>query len=173
MQRDSRNVCATAVLWAACLSSSAAASSCNDASRPLDFWVGHWDVFVDGKLDGRNYIERTLDGCALLEHWDDASGMKGMSLFYLEPHTQQWKQVWVTDHARDPGGLKEKTLIFAAPGQARFQGIVWPKPDRMVIDRTTLRKLGDDEVSQLIEFSSDGGTSWTKAYDAVYRRAPQ
>jgi hypothetical protein len=41
----------------------------------------------------------------------------------------------------------------------------------MLLDRTTLRRLDDGSVSQVIEHSSDGGTTWIKAYDAVYRRA--
>ncbi|HSE11556.1 MAG TPA: hypothetical protein VLB69_02880 [Rudaea sp.] len=139
-------------------------------AQPLAFWFGHWDVFADGKLDGHNFVESALDGCAVLEHWDDASGFKGMSLFYFEPHTRQWKQVWVTDHALAPGGLKEKTLIFSGAGITRFQGTVWATPERMILDRTTLRRLDDGSVNQLIEYSKDGGTTWTKAYDALYRR---
>lgn len=160
-----------AVLPATTSVSAAAEPVCAD-SQPLAFWIGHWDVFADGKLDGHNYIERALDGCAIIEHWDDASKMQGMSLFYFEPHAGLWKQVWVTDHAIAPGGLKEKTMIFAEPGQVRFQGTIWVKPDKMVLDRTTLRKLEGDQVSQIIEYSTDGGTTWKKSYDAIYRRAP-
>ena len=97
-----------------------ASTGCNDSPHPLAFWLGHWDVYAEGKLDGHSYIESALDGCAVIEHWDDVSKMHGMSLFYFEPHTAQWKQVWVTDHATVPGGLKEKTMIFAESGQVRF-----------------------------------------------------
>jgi hypothetical protein len=148
-----------------------AVPSCEKSPQPLAFWLGHWDVLVDGKLGGRNYVERALDGCAVIEHWDDVSGSKGLSLFYFEPRTAQWKQVWVTDHALAPGGLKEKAMIFAAPDRVRFQGTIWVKPDRIVLDRTTLRKLNEDEVSQIIEHSVDGGSSWTTSFDAIYRRA--
>jgi hypothetical protein len=145
-------------------------ATCATSPQPLSFWLGHWKVFVDGKLDGRNFVERVLDGCAVIEHWDDSSGMKGLSLFYFEPHAAQWKQIWVTDEALQPGGQKEKTMIFAATGLVRFQGVVWATPNRTVLDRTTLRKISDSEVSQLIEHSSDGGSTWTKSYDAIYRR---
>ena len=78
------------------------------SSQPLAFWFGHWDVYADEKLDGRNVVESVFGGCGVIEHWDDASGFKGMSVFYFEPHVRQWKQVWITDHAYAPGGLKAR-----------------------------------------------------------------
>ena len=146
------------------------AATCDAANQPLAFWIGDWDVYADGKLDGRSSIENTLGGCAVLERWDDASGFKGMSLFYFEPHTHQWKQVWVTDHALAPGGTKEKVMLYASDDLVRFQGSVWAAHERMLLDRTTLKKLADNRVSQVIEISKDGGATWTKSYDALYRR---
>ena len=35
----------------------------------------------------------------MLEEWRDAMGGEGRSLFYMEPGTHRWKQVWVTDDA--------------------------------------------------------------------------
>jgi hypothetical protein len=141
------------------------------AEQPLAFWFGRWEVYSAGKLDGHSSIESTLQGCAVVEHWDDVSGFKGMSLFYFEPHVRQWKQVWVTDHAFSPGGLKEKALVYSTADLVRFQGTVWVASDRMVIDRTTLRKLDGGTLSQVIEYSKDGGATWIKTYDAVYRPA--
>jgi hypothetical protein len=46
-----------------------------DAYAKLDFWVGHWEVFdPKGEKQGDNRIEKTLSGCATLEHWRDAGG---------------------------------------------------------------------------------------------------
>jgi len=140
------------------------------ATQPLAWWFGHWDVYAGGKLDGHNFIESTLQGCAVLEHWDDVSGFKGESLFYFEPHAHLWKQIWITDHAQSAGGLKEKSLVYADADSVRFQGTVWVTPERMVLDRTTLHRVGVDQVSQVIEYSKDGGSTWTKSYDAIYKR---
>ncbi len=150
-----------------------APGSCRAMKQPLAFWFGRWNVYADGKLDGRSFIESTLDRCAVIEHWDDASGFKGMSLFYFEPHAQQWKQVWLTDHALGAGGTKEKSMLSPTDDAVRFQGSVWVAPDRVILDRTTLKKLPDGGVSQIIEISRDGGTTWQKNYDAVYRRAAE
>jgi hypothetical protein len=64
-----------------------------------------------------------LQGCAVIEEWQDARGMRGQSLFYVEPTLRQWKQVWVTEAAQRVGGVKEKQLIASSPGGGvRFQG---------------------------------------------------
>jgi hypothetical protein len=147
-----------------------APSACPSAAdQPLAFWLGHWEAFVDGKSDGHSFVERVLGGCAFLEHWHDASGFEGMSLFYFESHLQQWKQVWVTDHALRPGGMKEKVMIHSSSELVQFQGTVWVTPKRSVLDRTTLHKLEDGDVNQVIEYSKDGGKTWTRTYDATYR----
>jgi hypothetical protein len=137
----------------------------------LDFWLGQWDVFVGDQLVGTNRITRVLHGCAVLEEWRDTEGGEGRSLFYIEPGTGRWKQVWVTDDARMVGGTKEKHLIARlADGGVRFQGEL-PLPDgRLLLDRTTLTPIRPGEVRQLIETSRDGGTTWRAAFDARYRK---
>jgi hypothetical protein len=137
----------------------------------LDFWLGQWDVYVGDQLVGSNRITRILHGCAVLEEWRDTEGGEGRSLFYVEPGTTRWKQVWVTDDARMVGGTKEKHLIARLPdGGVRFQGEL-PLPDgRLVLDRTTLTPIRPGEVRQLIETSRDGGTTWRAGFDARYRK---
>jgi hypothetical protein len=139
----------------------------------LDFWVGRWRVYVGDTLVGTNHIAKVLQDCALVEEWQDARGARGQSLFYVEPTLRQWKQVWVTEAARRVGGVKEKHLIASLPGGGvRFQGELRQPSGHIVLDRTTLVPLADGEVRQLIEVSSDGGSSWRPAFDARYRRAP-
>ena len=69
-----------------------------------DFWLGSWDVSAGATLDGHDRVTRILGGCAVTEEWNDATGGKGLSLFYVQPGTRQWRQVWVTDHATFTGG---------------------------------------------------------------------
>ena len=139
----------------------------------LDFWVGTWRVYVEETLVGTNRISKVLQGCAIVEEWQDARGTRGQSLFYVEPALRQWKQVWVTEAAQRVGGVKEKHLIAYLPGAGvRFQGELRQPDGRVVLDRTTLSPLPGGEVRQLIEVSSDGGTSWRPTFDARYRRTP-
>jgi hypothetical protein len=138
----------------------------------LDFWIGNWRVYVGDTLVGTNRISKVLKGCAVTEEWQDATGSRGQSLFYVEPALHQWKQVWVTEAAERLGGLKEKHLIARLPGGAvRFQGELRAADGRTILDRTTLSPLAAGEVRQLIEISRDGGSTWQATFDARYRRS--
>lgn len=144
----------------------------HEGFQRLDFWLGEWVVYVGERRVGTNRIEKILAGCAIMEHWTDAGGGEGKSLFFYNPTTDHWKQVWVTQDATRPGGLKEKELIERfESGAVRFQGEIPLPGDRSYLDRTTLTPLPDGSVTQVIEVSRDGGQSWDVSFDARYVRA--
>jgi hypothetical protein len=150
------------------------ASGCGHAERlrALDFWLGRWTVTSEGETAGTNIIEPVLNGCAVTERWTGANGHAGFSLFYFDRHADAWKQVWVTDDSLRVGGTKEKIEQHAltSPSRIRFQG-QYPgrQPGATVSDRTTLTRLPDGSVRQLIEVSTDGGKSWKTTFDGLYR----
>lgn len=141
-----------------------------ETARALDFWVGTWEVTVDGQTIGHNRIERTLDGCAIFEHWEDARGGMGKSLFYFDARADTWNQVWVTPNTARPGGLKEKALVERmADGTLRFQAeLARPDGNGTYLDRTTLIPMDWNLVKQIIEISTDGGETWQTGFEADY-----
>lgn len=147
--------------------------ACNDSDlyHQLDFWVGEWNVYVGDNLVGRNLIEKTLDGCAIFEHWSAIGGGDGKSLFFVD-YEGHWAQIWVSQWAMTPGGVKEKVMVNDPPeGSVRFQGVIRHPDAGAWLDRTTLTPLEDGAVRQLIEISEDNGESWNPTFDAIYRRA--
>lgn len=145
------------------------ACSENDTYKQLDFWIGEWRVYVSDNLVGNNRIEKTLDGCAVLEHWTASDGSEGKSLFFVD-YDGHWVQVWVSDQAMAPGGVKEKLMVDDPPeGSVRFQGVIRHPDADSWLDRTTLTPLENGQVRQLIEVSEDGGKSWNPTFDAIYR----
>ena len=145
----------------------AACGESADYSR-LDFWVGEWDVYSQGRKVGTNRISKVLSGCAVTEDWTDIDGGRGKSLFYFSPREATWKQVWITDRATRRGGTKEKTLTATLPGGAlRFEGEL-PLRSARVRDRTSLWPLENGHVRQLIEYSEDDGASWQVSFDGLY-----
>lgn len=151
-------------------SSQPATSSCatDSAFHVLDFWLGDWTV-VDsaGKQLGTNRIERVLGGCAITESWKEDDS-EGRSLFYYVPSERMWKQVWVTPQALSLGGVKEKHLVAQSTGTVRFQGELIGPRGLVLLDRTTLSRLPDGRVRQVIEISRDGGTTWRLNFDGFY-----
>lgn len=131
----------------------------------LEFWVGSWNVYVEGKLVGKDVVTKSQKGFAITEDWTDASGETGKSLFYYMPVSKRWKQVWVTE-----AGVYKEKLSEPCDGGIRFSGQVFLPDGRKVRDRTTLTRLQKDEVHQVIEFTRDG-KAWQVSFDAVYRRA--
>lgn len=163
----------TALLIAGpCVAKASEAGTCTSepALARLDFWLGEWDVCSFGHRVGRNRVTKILGGCAVTEEWADRDGSSGISLFYYIPLEKTWKQVWVTEHALYPGGLKEKRLVAIFPDRGvRFQGELSLPDGRRILDRTTLRPGANETVHQKIEISSDGGESWSPTFDAEYR----
>jgi hypothetical protein len=146
--------------------------SCDDPPyRLLDFWVGEWRVVDEaGVHQGDNRIEKILNGCAILEHWTGNGGSEGKSLFYLDRAAGHWKQVWVTDNATRPGGLKEKHLIEKLEqGAVRFQGVIQRPDGSSYLDRTTLSPQPDGSVRQHIQTSADDGVTWRAGWVGIYR----
>jgi hypothetical protein len=138
------------------------------AYEVLNFWLGEWTVATPaGAPQGRNRVEKILQGCAILEHWRDGDGREGKSLFYVDRGTRRWKQVWVTD----AGLMKEKEQLadYEGPG-VRFQGRIRRLDGVVVLDRTTLSAMPDGRIRQRIEQSSDEGRTWG-AWEGIYERA--
>ena len=134
----------------------------------LDFWVGDWDVYPNGKDQpvARSRIEKLYNGCAIRENWMPKSGNNGGSLTGYDPVTKRWHQTW----------------IGAAPGPVYFEG--GPAGRKMVLTgwwagagpngedgltRMTYSRLEDGAVRQHGEFSADHGLTWGPSFDFIYR----
>ncbi len=136
----------------------------------LDFWIGKWDVYsINGVKAGTNTIAKELNGCAVTELWTSAFGSKGKSLFYVDNTSKKWKQVWVTENAKLPWGQKEKALIRLVQDSILiFQGTYYLNEVKNW-DRTTLSRVDENEVMQIIESSSDS-ISWNQTFKGIYKR---
>ena len=134
----------------------------------LDFWVGEWDVYPNGRdnLVARSRIEKLYNGCAIRENWMPLRGAGGGSLSGFDPATQRWHQTW----------------IGSAPGVVQFEG--GPVGGKMVLTgwwpgsgpngedgltRMTYSRVETGAVRQFGEFSADHGLTWRPSFDFIYR----
>jgi hypothetical protein len=131
--------------------------------RAFDFWLGAWRVELpEGKPAGHNTISSILGGCALLEQWEGASGLRGTSLNAWDAAAKRWRQTWM-DAAGSvlllEGGLEAGAMVLRGvtrDGAADVQ------------ERITWSRLAGGRVKQHWEQSRDGGKTWTDAFVGIY-----
>jgi hypothetical protein len=131
--------------------------------RAFDFWLGAWRVETpEGKHAGQNTITAILGGCALLEQWEGASGLRGTSLNAWDAGTQRWRQTWM-DAAGSvlllEGGVEGGAMVLRGvtrDGAAEVQ------------ERITWSRLEGGRVKQHWQQSRDGGKTWTDAFVGIY-----
>jgi len=140
----------------------------------FDFWLGEWDVFNPaGQKIGTNSITSTDGGCVLLESWKSARGGTGHSFNFYEPTTKRWHQFWVAS------GGNGSPLSVAADGTpmpmsgALVNGamVLQSAPATKLMNRWTWSKVEGGKVRQHAEQSTDGGATWTTAFDGLYVKA--
>lgn len=135
--------------------------------QDFDFWIGEWDVHVQGgQLAGRNSIRPAERGCVLIEEWSSATGGTGRSINYYDAAAGEWVQVWndasgsqidIRGGLTDEGMLLEGEIHYVGNGTtAPFRGLWTPLPD--------------GRVRQFFEQSNDGGESWTPWFEGFYSR---
>jgi hypothetical protein len=138
---------------------------CTDPEyRQFDFWVGKWDVTVQGRPVGTNEVTLEEGGCLIHEHWTGARGGTGQSFNYLDRAGGQWHQQWVDNSGHSltlAGGYGDR--------QMRFTGVTAGADGAPVQQRLTFFANADGTVRQLWESSTDG-KQWKVVFDGLYRR---
>jgi len=167
MRALSRPLLSIALVLSTSVPTAGEARPCDDARhRQFDFWIGDWEVRTpDGALAGTNRIVRIQGGCGLQENWEGTSGMTGTSLNAYDPARDLWHQTWVDSHGSLlllEGSFKDGRMILR--GGAR------PAREGTMADRITWEATGGGIVRQLWEQSTDGGRTWTVAFDGRYAR---
>jgi hypothetical protein len=148
---------------------SAASPACTGAEhRQFDFWIGDWDVTLpNGNKAGTNRIQSINAGCGLREEWTGARGSTGTSLNAFDASSGRWHQTWIGSDATLlllDGELRDGTMelsgtTIGADGAKTLHRIRW-----------TPMGGSPPTVRQLWESSTDGGKTWTVAFDGIYRR---
>jgi tetratricopeptide (TPR) repeat protein len=126
--------------------------------RQFDFWVGSWDVYApNGQMVGRNVIEPILDGCGLQESWTSATGSRGHSYNFYDSARGMWHQTWIDDSGNPlylDGAIEDGRMVLGDG-----------------TNRITWTPLPTGYVRQHWEVTTDGGVTWTTAFDGEYRQA--
>lgn len=134
--------------------------------RQFDFWLGEWDVYnPTGVKVGDSRIERIIGSCVLLENYTGRKGYEGKSFNVYDASARRWKQFWVDNAGavlEFSGVFRGDTLFYEASTQD-FSGAT-------TLHRLTFYSASRDSVRQIWEQSTNGGTSWSIAFDGRYVR---
>jgi hypothetical protein len=136
--------------------------------RQFDFWVGEWTVTLpNGRSAGTNHIQSINAGCGLREEWTGAGGSTGTSLNAFDPVSGRWHQTWIGSDGTVlllDGGLRD--------GAMELSGVTTGADGAKTLHRIRWTPLGGSPASvrQLWESSTDGGKTWTVAFDGKYVR---
>lgn len=137
----------------------------DDRYRAFDFWIGEWNVVMNGAQVGTNSITRELAGCALYERWvaNPRSGSWGHSVNRFDSASGRWRQLWV-----DSGGNQTDYEGVVLPDGLRFTGVVVGPGGPQNRSEMTFTRLPDGTVRQFIRSSPLEREEWTTAFDAIY-----
>lgn len=144
-----------------------ASAPCMDdpLKRQFDFWVGNWDVFVDGEKASESVIERALGGCLIIEHYTSMRyDYSGKSMNFYDVGLDKWVQIW-TDNQ---GNVSRYTGEWR-DGKMYFNGKNMNREGTESDVRMEFTPNPDGSVRQLYEQSLDGGKSWETLFDGIYR----
>ncbi len=138
--------------------------------RQFDFWIGDWDVTSSGALAGESHVERMLGDCVIYENWTGSQGVTGKSFNIWDSTTKEWRQTWVDSS----GTLTEYHGRFVDGTMAYLAESLIPGPDGKLTKTQQKMTFFDQKgtVRQLGENSTDGGKTWSVAYDLLYTRKP-
>jgi hypothetical protein len=160
---------ANAAAPTAAVTSSPAASGCTAPEvRQFDFWLGDWDTFeTDGSTPGsvaRARVESIAGGCAIHELYEQADGLIGDSILSYDAVKQSWQQTWVTNR----GGFMYLTGAFK-DGAVTLEGESHGGNGKTVLMRITWKAEGGN-VREFAVASTDGGKTWTPAFDVTFKK---
>jgi hypothetical protein len=136
--------------------------------RQFDFWIGDWDVQVQGQPAGHNLVTREQDGCLLIEHWQASTGgQTGTSFNYYDVRDKKWHQLYL-DNSGNAGAFP------AMAGTLIGEKMVLITDTKVnPVSRWTWYVVAPGKVRQMAEQSTDGQKTWNITWDSIYVKTAQ
>ena len=138
----------------------------SDISRHFDFWIGEWEVFVNGNKVGDNSITRAPGGCAIHESYTTAGNYSGQSINFYSPVDKKWHQHWVGSG----GDVYNYVETKREKGMLQFVSEFMNAQGNITLSKLTFTLNDDGTVRQLFESSTDDGKTWAPAFDGLYKK---
>lgn len=131
--------------------------------RRFDFWVGEWDMYVNGELISHQSVKSQLDGASIVQ-----TGPQSMTLAVFDPSSGKWKMTWTSTaghHDVLVGGMNDQGQMVMK------QKVLRDRPG--VIGKWVLRDIYKNHFFADWMTSEDGGKTWVNEAAMEYKRAPK
>ena len=131
------------------------------AERRFDFWIGEWDMFVNGELISHQSVKSQLDGASIVQ-----TGPRSMTLIVFDPTTSQWKMTWTSTAGHHDiliGGMNDKGQMVM------HQKVLRDRPG--TVGKWILRDMQKNHFFADWMTSDDGGKTWVNEAAMEYKRA--
>lgn len=131
--------------------------------KEFQFWIGEWNVEVDGQVIAKSSVQSIAGACIVLENWMPFGGGAGKSWNFYNQATGKWEQVWVTSTGsvlKVAGGWKD--------GAMRQEGVTYRRGGTPALHRHSFTPLHPGRVRQFCEESDDGGATWHVVFHGDY-----
>jgi tetratricopeptide (TPR) repeat protein len=130
----------------------------SDEHRAFDLWIGEWEVTTPARegWTATSSITVANNGCSIHEDYLTQGGYSGRSINFYDPQKKMWHQTWIDNQGAPlylEGGLVDGAMVLTD-----------------ATSRVTWSTLPDGQVRQHWESTSDGGKTYTTAFDGYYRR---
>lgn len=134
--------------------------------RQFDFWIGDWDVQVQGQSAGHNLVTLEQDGCLLVEHWKASTGgQTGTSFNYYDVRDKKWHQLYL-DNSGNAGAFPAMAGTLTGGKM-----VLVTDPNVSPVSRWTWYVVSPGKVRQMAEQSTDGQKTWGITWDSIYVKA--
>jgi tetratricopeptide (TPR) repeat protein len=133
------------------------------AERRFDFWIGEWDMSVNGELISHQSVKSQLDGASIVQ-----TGPNSMTLAVFDPTTSKWKMTWTSTAGHHDvliGGMNDQGQMVMHQNELR------DRPG--VIGKWILRDIYKNHFFADWVTSTDDGKTWVNEAAMEYKRTPK
>ena len=118
--------------------------------QQFDFWLGEWDVAMNGDFVTEWKVAKELDGKVIRQ-----SGPYSMTVVNFEPTTGKWHMTWMSTEGH------HDVLVGAREGDAMVMHQKVVREEAGAIGRWTLHDIHKNYFATKWELSRDNGKTWT------------
>jgi hypothetical protein len=162
------------------------ASACTaPEARQFDFWIGEWRINqtilqADGswlELAATTNVTPSLNGCALIEHWQgkvlffwegmkEAEPLLGLSVRSFDPKTGKWFIYWMDSRNRRFGVFEGKFK----DGKGEFFRSGTTRDGKPLLSRITFSGITETAVAWELAISTNEGKTWQALWKMDMKR---